>query len=202
MEIIPFPIFDLQSSDIDRFMTAYTALKTAFSPTFEKDFTFPVADYLLFEQYHQADIREAINLHTAGEAFMMFWLMGYNSGSARSGKHQEYQAWGAVTLKNDFGHVLIKEKSLGDFVMNMLHHTELTFPEDKAFSHHFCVMAGDRDKAGVAMDNDFRAALMDIDIPDFTLEIIKNRLLIGNHKLITPEQTLKMAKLLEQLGGL
>jgi len=86
--------------------------------------------------------------------------------------------------------------------MNLIRHTEVAFPEDKAWSHRFCVMADDGDKAVLAMDNAFRAALMEIDIPDFTIEIIKNRLLIGNHKRITPEQTLRMARLLEQLGRL
>jgi len=66
MEEMPFPVFGLESVDIDTFMAVYAALKTAFDPTFEQDFPFPAADYFLFKQYYQADIREAIDLHVAG----------------------------------------------------------------------------------------------------------------------------------------
>lgn len=202
MEGTPFPVFGLESSDVESFMTSYAALKTAFDPTFDPDYVFPSADYFLFKQYERTQMRVALDIHTAGAAYIMFWLIGYNSGSARSAKHEEYQAWGTVMLRADFGHVVIKEKSLGDAFMNMIHHTEAPFPEDKGWSHRFCTMATDRDMARHALDDTFRAALMDIDIPGFTLEILGKQLLIGNHKIITPEQTLRIARLLSRLAQL
>lgn len=202
MEGTPFPVFGLESTDVDSFMASYAALKTAFDPTFDPDYVFPSADYFLFKQYERTQMRLALDLHTAGPAYIMFWLIRYNSGSARSAKHEEYQAWGTVTLRTDFGHVVIKEKTPGDAFMNMIHHTEVAFPEDKRWSHRFCTMATDRDMAGHALNDTFRAALTDIDIPGFTLEILGKQLLIGNHKIITPEQTLRIARLLSQLAQL
>ncbi|HEK19670.1 MULTISPECIES: hypothetical protein [unclassified Mucilaginibacter] len=113
-----------------------------------------------------------------------------------------FQPWALAYLKKDFGRVVIRTETIIDKIREIVFPIELDLKEDKAFSNRFYVLTDDRQKTEAAMTKEFRDAIMSIKKSDFVIEIYEHTLIIGNHKTVTPENTLYLADFVARLAEL
>jgi len=104
-------------------------------------------------------------------------------------------------LKKDFGHVLIKPESFLDKLQEWIQPMELDFEDDPEFSRKFYVMTDEKEKAALAMDSDFRKAILEISESDFLIEIRDSQLVIGNRKTVEPESATVFAGFLNRISA-
>ena len=71
-----------------------------------------------------------------------------------------------------------------DKVRELLHHAELDFGDDKAFSSQLYVLANEEEKARMLLEPALRLAIMRLQLKDFMIEIINNMMIIGDNSII------------------
>jgi len=115
--------------------------------------------------------------------------------------HFEYQVWGSIISKKDFGRVLIRRETLTDKIVGLIHPIELEFKDDKPFSRKYYVVANDKDKAMLAMNWNFRNSIMEISDERTVIEIAGNVLVMGIDQTIDKEQTVLLTENLLKLAS-
>jgi hypothetical protein len=113
-----------------------------------------------------------------------------------------FQPWALAYLKRDFGRVIIRTETIVDKIREIIFPIEFDVKDDKSFSNRFYVLTDDRQKAETALTREFRDAVMSIKKSDFVIEIFEHTLIIGNHKSVTPENTLYLADFVARLADL
>jgi hypothetical protein len=201
--LLPFPAFGLEEDEFEMFKVTYDKLKENFPLTYDGNFEFDFSVYNICEGY--SDIYFVPFEIKAGEkkGYICFTHVTYIRGGGKSGYYHgnEYQGWGIAELHNDFGHVLIREETIGDKIVELLKPIELDFAEDRKFSNKFYVLAEDKTKAERALSPAFREAIMKLGT-EYEIEIIGNRLIIGNKKLLEPDTAMVMAGFIEEVANM
>ena len=110
--------------------------------------------------------------------------------------HANWQTWGVGYLSGSYGHVLIRTETALDKVRELIHRAEIDFEEDLEFSRRFYVLADDEKKARELLKPSLRDAIMNLELEDFTIEIINNVIIVGDHKWANPSTAGEIARFL------
>ena len=134
--------------------------------------------------------------------YINFLEILYRSGINRysSDVHLEYQTWGFINLKNNFGHILIKPETFLDKIHNIINPVDLDFEDDREFSKKFLVVTNHKQKAELQMTQNFRNCIKQIELNEFIIEIFETKLIIGDKKIVSLESTLSFAKFLNEMA--
>jgi len=205
MENYPFDTVGLTADDVDTFQETYNALKTKFNISLPGYIDFQLEQFEVFKNYMGIAIRGAYNIKHLNCSSYIFFIETQFKNMPVKGRITdacEYQTWALAYLKQDFGRVLIRRETLADKIVELVHPVELDFADDKAFSDTFYVLVNDHLKANLAINRNFRNAVMDIRHEDFIIEIIDHTLIIGCNKPVSPERAVHMADFVSRLSSM
>ena len=198
-----FDTVGLTSETIDLFHDTFTTLQEKFDIQPTGDIDFHLQDLEVFRNYQDVVTRGSFVIKNwRSDCYILFIEVAYSNPSAsRLGDihYREYQTWALAYLKHDFGRVLIRKETLADKIIELVHPVEIDFPEDKAFSDTFYVVANDHLKVVANMNRDFRNSVMDVRHDDFIIEISDHTLIIGDRKPVFPGRALHMAEFVARL---
>jgi len=203
----PFDTVGLSSETIDTFNDTYQLLKSKFRIEHTGNIDFHLQDFDVFRDCADVNVRGSYVIkNTRTDCYILFIEIHKvkKDGHTRSSSlydYYEYQSWALAYLKKDCGRALIRPETLTDKLIELVHPVELDFDDDKAFSDTFYVLVNDRYKAESAMNRDFRNVVMDMRHEDVVIEIINHTLIIGHHKPIMPETTLKLVDFVVRLAS-
>jgi hypothetical protein len=205
MEKLPFDTTNLDAGDMQALEASYKAIKDNFKVSLTNNDVIKLKKFDVFSNYPDASIGGTLLInHPESGCYLTYVKVsttiktGRGPGAAIS--YYKYQLWASATLRNDFGRVIIRRETFVDKVLNMLHPVELHFNDDLTFNSRFYVVANDKEKATKAMTGNFRAAIMNIQLDDFMIEIVNSTLIIGSAQLITPEQAIYLAGFVSRLS--
>ncbi len=165
------------------------SLQEKFTLSLDEDFKFNLKKYKLFGEYDEVDLLCAFKLEGG---HLDYRLTLYNVGN-------EIQAWGIATVKKDFGHVLITKETFVEKLMDWIQPMDFDFEDDPEFSKHTFVVAKDKLKATLAMDRELRNNILNIERPDFLIEIINTKLIFGNKKKVSLESMISCIQFFNSL---
>lgn len=203
----PFDTAGLSSETIDTFDETYKLLRSKFRVEHTGDIDFHLEDFEAFKDCADVNIKGSYVIKNARTDCYILFIEIHKvkkDGNTRSSllyDYYEYQSWALAYLKKDCGRALIRPETLTDKLIELVHPVELDFDDDKAFSDTFYVLVNDRYKAESAMNRDFRNVVMDMRHEDVIIETINHTLIIGHHKPIMPETTLKLAEFVVRLAS-
>jgi hypothetical protein len=197
----PFPIIGLQDAEIDIFLQTFNKLESVFDAGFNKNFNLDTERFESLKAY-STSVREAVQIGNKTHIAFMHVHYTYTGTKGARMSAAEFQAWGFVELKNNFGHVFIKREGFTEKFVELLKPVELDFEEDAAFSSKFFVLAKDKPKALRAMSPSFRNALLNFNMTSFTMEIVGNTLLIGNNKCMDAEDAFEIARFIHTIAAI
>jgi hypothetical protein len=201
----PFDTVGLNGEHIDTFHETYNTLKANFNIELTGVIDFHLEDFEVFKNCQDITVRDSYVIkHAQSDSYILFIetchkALGHKSGFTH---FHEYQTWGLVYLKHDFGRVMIRPETLTDKILELIHPIELDFAEDKAFSDTFYVLVNDHQKAVAGINRNFRNAVMDIREDDFVIEIVNHTLIIGNRKPISAEKSIYLAEFVMRVCSL
>ncbi|MDN5286507.1 MAG: hypothetical protein JWR38_2781 [Mucilaginibacter sp.] len=205
MEKLPFDTTSLDADDVQALEASYKAIKDNFKVGLTNDDVIKLKEFDVFSNYPKATIGGTLLInHPESGCYLTYVKInttiqtGRGPGAAIS--YYRYQLWASATLRNDFGRVIIRRESFVDKILNLVHPAELHFKDDATFSSRFYVVANDKEKATQAMTSNFRAAIRNIQLDDFMIEIVNSTLIIGSNQLITPEQAVYLADFASKLS--
>ncbi|WP_183575901.1 hypothetical protein HDF18_18550 [Mucilaginibacter sp. X5P1] len=201
----PFDTCSLRADTVQALEDTYAALRAKFNISVPNDINLHINKFETININPDISVGGVLQINnTANECYLAFVKIHNYYHSVRSGEDQDfyqYKVWAFITLKNDFGRILIRRETFTDRVVNLIHPVELKFPDDKAFSNKFYVVTNDEQKALLAMNWNFRNAMMDMD-DDIEMEALDHTLIISNNKNIDAEQTVQLAELASKIAGL
>ncbi|MHB8205789.1 hypothetical protein [Mucilaginibacter sp.] len=113
----------------------------------------------------------------------------------------KYTVWAYINQTKDFGRVLIRHETFNDRLVALLHPCEMKFEDDKPFDHKFYVVTNDDPKAHLAMNWNFRNAVMDMS-DNMILETEGKSLIIGYNGVLETEQTIQLAEFASKIAAL
>jgi len=202
MKNLPFDTVDLSADDVQVMEDAYKALKTKFN-TGLPDTGF-INRFELFNNEQEASVSGTFLLnYPSADSYLNFVKIHYNYTAGRSRvNNYKCQTWVFVNLKSAFGRVLIRKETLTDKILEMVHHTELKFSDDKVFSDNFYAAANDTAKALAGMTPAFRNVIKENMYLNFVIEINGTALVIRNNQPIDAEQTVHLAELASKIAAL
>jgi hypothetical protein len=203
MSGLPFAIPNLQTEDIGKITTIFNYLKSNFQIDYDNEDS---NNFRKFEIFSNRKINPGISIRITND-FRTFYLafieVGYSYGYASKYIHPpayEYQTWGITTLKNDFGHILIKSESLLDKIQALINPIEIDFKDDKEFSKKFYVVTDNGLKARSFFVQGAKTSIENILAKDFIIEIIGNQLIIGDRKIIETDSALEFVKFMDKIS--
>lgn len=180
--------------------------KNKLSASFDFDFNFDLGTFELFKNYNTCFIASVLKLaNNKADFFIARISATYHLSTASRYPHSgstEYQAWGFGTLKADFGHILIKPETFIDKIHEFVNPIELDFDDDKEFSRKFYVITSDKTKALLQMTAAFRDAVQLILTEDVVIEIVQNKIIIGNKKIITMDACVDFINFLDRISSI
>lgn len=201
---LPFDLTNINVAEVDNLEATYAALQGKF----ELDISTPANPKLnsfdSIRRYDNVNAKISYNeggilrvLTPANECYLVFIKIRHFIKRHRLPDELafNYRVLGLVRQQKDFGRALIRKETLTDRMMNVIHPVELKFDDDQAFSRNFYTVANDAEKAGKAMDRNFRSALMDIEIGDYFIEANEKEMLIGIDEWLSPENAIKAAEI-------
>ena len=199
----PLQEYDPGESGDEVIAAVYTKLKENFSAEFDSGFTIDFKQFSSFTYDSINNFGPVIRLQSQLKPFYLTFIeVGYITTGGRRGDngHLEYQTWGVVLLKNSYEHILIKPETLLDKIHNLITPVDLNFEEDKNFSRKYYVVTNDELKARPLLTQSFRDMICNIEVDDFMIEVIDNKLIIGNKRVVDPESAVAFAKFLNTIS--
>src|SRR5882724_5516819 len=190
MSDLPFLAFDISESEIKSILDIFEKLKPRYAVEFDSDFAYDIKSFASFENNKASDAGPFIRITNAGKYFHLAFLdVTYNMsvGKYHHADSTEFQTWGIFNLKNDYGHILIKNETFLDKIHELIHPIELDFDDDNEFSKKFYVLASDEMKALSCLTPGFRNHIKNTGIADLIIEICGHQLIVGNEKIMDPE---------------
>ena len=181
----------------------YKNLKSIYQLEIDTGLSINIKDFDIFSHNELNSYGAVFRILKNSKAFYINFLeILYRTGVSRysSDVHLEYQTWGFINLKNNFGHTLIKPETFLDKIHNIINPVDLDFEDDKEFSKRFLVVTNDRQKAEMQMTQNFRNCIKQIELNEFIIEIFETKLIIGDKKVVSPESTLSFAKFLNEMA--
>ncbi|MBB6111568.1 hypothetical protein [Mucilaginibacter lappiensis] len=205
MEKLPFDTTNLDADDMQALEASYETVKKSFKVGLANDDVMKLKEFDVFSNYPNATIGGTLLInHPESGCYLTYvkthTVIKTGQGPGAGISYYKCQLWASATLRNDFGRVIIRRETLVDKILNLVHPVELHFKDDPTFSSRFYVVANDPEKATLAMTSNFRAAIMNIQLDDFIIEIVNSTLIIGNIQLITPEQAVYLADFASKLS--
>jgi hypothetical protein len=198
----PFDTISLSSNTIDLFQDTYNLLSEKFDIQPTGDIDFHLEDFELFRTEGNVRLLGSFVIKNARTDCYILFVETSHHGMSTYGQGYEvdrYQTWALAYLKHDFGRVLIRKETLADKLIELVHPVEIDFPDDKAFSDTFYVLANDFNKAFANINRDFRNSVMDVRHDDFLIEISDHTLIIGDKKPVFPGRALHLAEFVTRL---
>jgi hypothetical protein len=199
----PFSTFDMSEENAQLQFDIYTKLKNTYQLEIDTDLPINIRDFHIFNSNELNSYGAVFRILKNTRSFYINFLeILYRTGVSRysSNIHLEYQTWGSINLKNNFGHILIKPETFLDKIHNMINPVDLDFEDDKEFSKKFLVVTNDKQKAQMQMTQNFRNCISKIEVNEFMIEIFENKLIIGDKKVVSPESVLCFAKFLNEMA--
>ena len=181
----------------------YTSLKNTYQLEIDTGISINIKDFDIFSQNELNSYGAVFRILKNSRSFYINFLeILYRSGISRYSPnvHLEYQTWGFINLKNNFGHTLIKPETILDKIHNIINPVDLDFEDDKEFSKKFLVVTNHKQKAELQMTQNFRNCIKQIELNEFIIEIFETKLIIGDKKVVSPESTLSFAKFLNEMA--
>lgn len=200
MENLPFDLIGLDAGEVQALENVYNALKVNFTITIPDDL--PELDvFEVFKCYRDISIGGVLQV---GNCTLVFVKMHYVYHNTKGVQHHDvyrYQVWARADLNRDFGRVIIRRETFADKVIEIIHPVELDFADDKAFSDKFYVVTNDKFKAQLAMDSNFRKAVMEMKDEE-VIELEKNRMIIfNNYGIENPQHVVHLAIFASKLAS-
>ena len=206
MNTLPFSKDDFKGSDIDSITNIYDHLKKNFLIDYDSKFTCNLSEFELFNYYKDVNIGQVISVNNNIATFYLtFTQVAYKLPTASkylSPATCEYQTWGIAILKSNYGHILMKPETILDRIHDLINPTKIDFEDDRKFSEKFYAVTTDELKAKSKIDLSFRNAVESIQTKDFFIEIIDNKLIIGNKKTIEVDSALAFSDFLNTVSKL
>lgn len=203
MKNLPFDTTDTDADDIRALEDIYTSLKENYTIGLPIQTDIQLNQFEIFSNYPGAHIGGTLLInHPEMGCYLIFVKVPTHiqNGRGPSINYHKYQVWAYVTLRNDFGRVLIKQETFIDRLLNLVHPVELKFEDDPIFNKNFYVVANEQHKALNAITQDFRNAIKDIRLQNFIIEIVNTSLLIGSIELINPQKTMELSAIASNLS--
>src|SRR4029077_7250015 len=142
MSTLPFSTLNLQSHEVDAISNIYKHLERTFEVCYDTNFTYNFSTLEIFT-HREITTGPTVTITNDHQSFdLVFLQVGYSYSYARKysfGLTHEYQTWGFITLKKDFGHILIKPETLLDKLHEFLNPLEVDFPDDPDFNTGYYV---------------------------------------------------------------
>ncbi len=203
MKNLPFDTVDLSADDVQALEDTYKSLKANFNIEVA-DSNNHINKFELFNNAQEASLSAAFLINAPStDCYLNFVKIRYQLNNGRTQlDYLKCQAWAFVNLKADFGRVLIRKETLTDKVLELIHHTELKFSDDKVFSDSFYVSANDTPEAIAGLTMEFRDVIKNNMYANFVVEINKNILVVRNNQPIDPEQTIQLAEFASKIAAL
>lgn len=204
MDALPFSTVDLKGSEIDSILEIYNKLKEKFPVELKIDFSFDFENFELFRSHSQNNIGPVIHATNKSSSFFItFTQVAYKLANANrwvSPATLEYQMWSILFLKQKTGHILIRPETLLDKIHEIINPIELAFEDDKGFNKKFYVITNDELKARQFLTPLLRSFIRNIKLADFVIEILDNKLIVGNRRTIDTTSTLLLAEFLDSVS--
>jgi len=206
-EDLPFDLAGLAAADVQSLEDTYAALRTKFSISLSDDSDIHLNDFDLFNINPNISIGGVLLINAPGKnCHLAFLKIHYQPTSGVYGgerlDYYKYQVWAFITLNKDFGRALIRHETFNDRIIGLIHPCELQFKDDKEFDHKFYIVTNNEQKALLAMNWNFRNAVMGM--PDnIVLETAGTTLIIGTGAItIDPGQTIQLAEFASKIAAL
>jgi len=200
----PFDTVELGSDAIDKFHDTYEAIKTKFNIQLTGNINFQLEQFEVFRECSAVKLRGSFVIKHLNQDSYILFIETENKVAGKHGTYSSYecQTWALAYLKQDFGRALIRRETLTDKIIELVHPVELDFADDKPFSNTFYVLVNDHQKAVNAITRNFRNAVMDVRLDDFTIEINNHTLIIGDRKPVTPERAVHLAEFVARVSSM
>lgn len=203
MDKLPFDLTDIDADEVTALDNTYKVLRSKFKVGIAEDTTFDISRFDVFSNYKDISIGGSLLInHPESGCYLIFIKVHtqVKNGRGPAIDQYKYQVWASATLRNDFGRMVIRRETVIDKIIDLVHPTEIHFKDDPAFSKKLCVIADDKVKAARALTKAFRNVLVEIKPDDFTIEIIKSTLVIGNVQPVDPKQAVYFAEVASKLS--
>jgi len=194
----------MSETDAQKQFDIYTTLKDNYNAEIDTEYPINIRDFDIFNANEFNDHGAGFRIVKNSRPFYLEFIeILYRTDGRRYSPnfHIEYQTWGLVNLKSDFGHILIKPETFLDKIHDIINPVDLDFKDDKEFSKKYLVVSNDRMKAEMQMNQSFRNYIKQIALEEFVIEIVNNKLIIGDKKVVSLESTLEFAKYLNTIAG-
>jgi hypothetical protein len=202
---LPFDTCSLNADVVQALEDTYVALQAKFNISVPNDINLHINKFESINANPDISVGGILQINnTANECYLAFVKIHehyHNIRAASDVDFYRYKVWAFITLKNDFGRVLIRRETFADRLVNLIHPVELDFKDDKEFSHKFYVITNDEQKALLAMNWNFRNAIMDM-ADDVEMEALNHTLIISNNQNLDSEQTVKLAEFASKVAAL
>lgn len=165
MENLPFDLIGLSSGDVQTLEDTYNLLKKNFTIGIPEDVDFPVNKFDLFSTSSDIKVGGILSVDGPVKFYLVFIRVYYSSYGLKSVARYEYDSykvWAYIKTNKDFGRSLIRHETFNDRIIGLIHPCELKFKDDKPFDRKFYVVCNDEQKASLAMNWNFRNAVMDM----------------------------------------
>lgn len=203
MHNLPFDSINISSAELQALEDIYAALTAKFTITLPDDVDLPIDDFDLFNYHPDKTIGGILELnHSTNACYLVFIKVHsiYYTRDGHADDYYNYRVYGYIKSKKDFGRVLIRRENFADKVISLVHHVELDFEDDKPFNHKFYVCTNNEQKAQLAMNWNFRNAVMDIQSENMVIEAVNNVLIVGNNDLFV-DKVVEQANVLLNLSS-
>jgi hypothetical protein len=96
---------------------------------------------------------------------------------------------------------LIKSETVIDKIHELINPIEIDFPDDVNFNKSIYVVTDDDIEQDPLINESFRNQVKQIPVKEFIIEIFKDKLIIGNRKVIDQDSAIDFAKFMSQISG-
>ncbi|MES2766271.1 MAG: hypothetical protein V4642_10400 [Bacteroidota bacterium] len=203
MRNIPFDISGLEDSEVETLLQTYRQLRLKFLVAFGRGGGLHFKKYNLFKEYSHITSKEGIEItHHDFKCYLHVFHVEYTWIGAKGARHKtlENQYYGVVRLNKEFGHVFIRRERISDKIHEIFKPIEVDFENDDEFCRKFYVVAEDSDKAKSAIDTKFRKAVLELNVDNIFIEIVRNQLVIGSKTIMSTHNAIEFVKFMEAIS--
>ena len=206
MHNLPFETAGLFAEDVQTLEKTYTALKEKFNVGLPCDVELPLEKFDLFNGNPNIVAGGTLSIaHPSNNCYLAFIRIHicYNpiKSAGEPVDYYKYQVWGLIKAKKDYGRIFIRRETFADKLVGLVHPVELEFKDDKAFSKQYYVLTNDQDRAQMAMNWNFRNAIMNIQGRDIIIETANNLMVIGDNKYLDAGETIYLTETMVKLAS-
>ena len=203
MKNLPFDTISLSGDDVQILEDTYNALKVKFNIGTDCDIHFDAKDFDLTANT-ETTVGGILSINSSSPFYLIFLKTHFSEYGVRSVTRYDwykYTVWAYINQTKDFGRVLIRHETFNDRLVGLLHPCEMKFEDDKPFDHKFYVVTNDDQKAHLALNWNFRNAVMGMS-DNMILETEGKSLIIGNQSEMSTEQTIQLAEFASKIAAL